>query len=785
VRVTRRLQKGVLTSAMALSLAVSHSGQWLQRAQEAMSNGNLTLAEECIQRAEQGLAPGVTLSYTPAMARAELTRRRANVTAITASRSAGQQYLLNARKALAIGDVDGATAAIAQARQSGEAFQVGDSPAVLEGMVRKQNELVELYHQEAVDSGYDQNAAVFLMEQAQALTNYGEFEMARVLVNQAKTFTSANFAGFEISPDNLLVVINAKSQQGSVAPATVPAPAPVAVAAAPALTPKQQVSRLMAQAQFAIDTNETAKANELVQQALAFNLPEDQFAANEVRPWQLQLKLDNSLKLDEATSGVVKPAAWDGVKTGSVAQADYIPESDTTRNVQVGGVADSVSIKLGDEAPVPTVPSAQQAEVQEVEQGFDKVSRGSQLYNAGLRADSQGDASRAREYFRLASQYPSDLDLDSQTDIQRRLGVLDAAPKTPESPVTQASVDEKFGYELSNQGEFSRLQSEVFREKQAAERLMGTNPRLALEKMATLRTRIASSQIAAETTRPLLKIIDRDIDKMQRHIETNLSQIQNDEATEVVREQVKRDRQRRLDVDQQLAKLTDEYNELIDEGRYEEATLVVRQAEDLAPDNPVVVLLREKQKIAYSKNRWDDIRERKERGYQNELQNLLENAIPHDDRTPLQFAADGDEYLNKVRRRRQKLRDSLYATEADRLIWQKLKNTNVEGEYRGTLREAMDQLARQANLNIVFDATALEDAQVSSDKIVNVPIHNPISLESALNVILSGVALTFKVENEVINTGSDEELSKSEQPVVCTARIDERLQHRSRRAECW
>ncbi len=799
MRVTRRLQKGVLTSAMALSLmtvpftlahgqqnkafqgsgtsstsAVSHSGQWLQRAQEAMSNGNLTLAEECIQRAEQGLVPGVILSYTPAMARAELARRRANVSTGTATRSAGQQYLLNARKALAIGDVDGATAAIAQARHSGESFHSGDSPAVLEGMVRTQNELVELYHQQAADSGYNQNAARFLMEQAQALTNYGEFETARVLVNQAKSFTDVNFAGFDISPDNLLVVINAKSQQGSVAPVApaavaAPAAAPAAVAEAPALTPKQQVSRLMAQAQFAIDTNETAKANELVQQALAFNLPEDQFAANEVRPWQLQLKLDNSLKLDAATSGIVKPAAWDGVQNGGVAQADYSPENDTTRNVQVAGVAgvaDSASITLGDQTPVPTVPATRQAEVLEVQQDFNKVSRGSQLYSAGLKADAQGDASSAREYFRLAMQYPNDLDVNSKTDIQQRLGVLDAVPKTPESPVAQASADEKFGYEVSNQGEFSRLQSEVFREKQAAQRLMETNPREALQKMASLRTRVASSQLAAETSRPLLKIIDKDIDKMQRYIETNLAQIQNDEATEVVREQVKRDRQRRLDVDQQLAKLTDEYNELIDEGRFEEATLVVRQAEDLAPDNPVVVLLREKQKIAYSKNRWDDIRERKERGYQNELQNTLEKAVPFDDRTPLQFAANGDEYWEKVSRRRQRLLDSRYSSDSEREIWQKLKNTNVEGEYRGTLSEAMDQLARQAGLNIVFDAAALEVAEVSSDKIVNVPIHNPISLESALNVILSGVNLTFKVENEVINITSSEASEAKRSPVV-------------------
>ena len=49
---------------------------------------------------------------------------------------------------------------------------------------------------------------------------------------------------------------------------------------------------------------------------------------------------------------------------------------------------------------------------------------------------------------------------------------------------------------------FRKLQSEVFRERSAAERLLETNPREALEKMTMVRGRIAQSQLDANSQRP-------------------------------------------------------------------------------------------------------------------------------------------------------------------------------------------------------------------------------------------------------------------------------------------
>ena len=66
----------------------------------------------------------------------------------------------------------------------------------------------------------------------------------------------------------------------------------------------------------------------------------------------------------------------------------------------------------------------------------------------------------------------------------------------------------------------------------------------------------------------------------------------------------------------------------------------------------------------------------------------------------------------------------------------------------------LDQLSRQAGVNIVFDDMALAAENVQKDRLVDIPIREPISLRSALEVILQSAGLVFVVENEVIKVTS-------------------------------
>ena len=720
MRVSKQLKRGLLTSAMALAFSTM----------------------PMLTTASQGQTSGFQING-------------ATATTVASGITNGQDYLLAARRALAIGDVQGATESVTQARASQTDFTgQGDSPAQLDAMIAKQNQLVELFQTGSAESGYDAEAAKFLMEQAESLIKYRDFKTARVLAEQANKFTAVDFSTFAMTPTRMIQIIDI-ADQGATAQA--------ADARVQATDAKTEVASLMAQAKLNVDQNNWTKAKELVTQAKAYNLGDDQFAKGETLPWQMDMMIDNALNLQNSAkspSDLVAPASFDAPADKTVARAKYDPATDATQVVPANMDNDLAAPPLASNGFSPVIPPipGQGAIVAKL-QGNVQPNRGQQMYRSGVEAMQGNDSARAREFFQLAMQYPADLDATTQDSIRNQLTQMDSSAAIIESqpPVAQTSATgEEFGYGLKNKNSFTKLQSEVFRERQAADRMLQDNPREALQRLAMLRTKVASAQVAAETSRPLLKMVDRDINKFQEYIERNLVQIQNEEEVITRKENVERTRQRRLDVDQQLNQLVDEYNKLIDEQRFAEAGVVVRQAEDLAPGTEIVAVLREKYRVEFNKNRNDAIIEDHRSRNEDAAAEMLGVSRPMTFDKPLEFDPDADEWSARMRDRASRLESQRYSSESNRMIWTKLKNTRVEGDYRGTLNEAMDQLSRQAGLNIVFDNLALEAVNVSVEQPVSVPIRSAISLESALNVILSGVGLEFIVEDEVIKVTSKE-----------------------------
>jgi general secretion pathway protein D len=201
----------------------------------------------------------------------------------------------------------------------------------------------------------------------------------------------------------------------------------------------------------------------------------------------------------------------------------------------------------------------------------------------------------------------------------------------------------------------------------------------------------------------------------------------------------------------------------LDEGRYAEAQQIARQAADLDPDSEISALLREKANLGISIAEMTRIKDEKERGVYFGLRNAEESAIPFDETMPLQFG-DTDEYAKRVNMRAEELSLRQYSSESERQIWNLLKEQRVQGEYRGTLFEAIDQLSTQAGVNIIFDNIALAAEGIETNRQVDVPIREPISLRSALNVILGSAGLVFVVEDEVIKVTSKDAQRRDVKP---------------------
>ena len=155
-------------------------------------------------------------------------------------------------------------------------------------------------------------------------------------------------------------------------------------------------------------------------------------------------------------------------------------------------------------------------------------SRGVQLFKSGMDALSRADKAKAKEYFESAWQFEDQLDATTRQTVQEQLTRLGVSTSAGPSGPNQETL-ELDQVRMQRQKDYRRLQSEVFKQREAAERALEENPRDALEIMTTLRNRISQSNLDRDSQRPLLVSVDRNISEMQEYIENNLPEIENRE----------------------------------------------------------------------------------------------------------------------------------------------------------------------------------------------------------------------------------------------------------------
>ena len=741
----------------------------LKDARSAMGVRNYEMAAQLITQAHADPASD-QLAYTPAMAQQELamwmqrdglagqtgdaqpesatevamTDRSAALTTSTQPLSEIEietvlRTFLQARQALAHGDTVTAQLLVESVADRPIDFeQTGDSPAFVQAMIERQNELTAMASLH--DPAYNQAAAGFLLSQAEALVHYNDFDNATLLIDQAKSFP-VEFDSQSNTPERI-------EKMMSDARARMETPLQASQNAAPAVDHKAEAAKLISMAQLAIAKEEWYDASSLIERAKALNVPETDFSANEVRPWQLELQVRNALNRSGASTNL-SDESFDGPVDNSVAQASatdsgdaviqamYDPETDSTFNTTVAGYDPAV------------VPASAVEPVKE----FNAVpSRGLELFQSGMDALGRADKAKAKEYFESAWQFEGQLDATTRQEVQDQLTLLGVSTSAGSVDPNQESLDLE-EVRMQRQNDYRRLQSEVFKQREAAERALEENPREALEIMSTLRNRIAQSALDRDSQRPLLVSIDRNISEMQDYIENNLPEIENREMNAANLKTVEDRAERRVETEKQMQQLVEEYNELMRQKRFAEAMVVVRQAVDLDPDSEIATVLKEKATNRIRSERMDQLREAKESGNYSLLESIESDMVQGDYENPYSFG-DPDNFSERSRNRIARAEQRNYSSDAERTIWNQLRNEKVQGEYRGTLNEAVEQLSNQTGINIVFDDLALQAEGIDKDTQIDVPIISPITMQSALDLILNSAGLVYVVESEVIKVTS-------------------------------
>jgi len=361
-----------------------------------------------------------------------------------------------------------------------------------------------------------------------------------------------------------------------------------------------------------------------------------------------------------------------------------------------------------------------------------------------------GDREAAYELLRQASQRRDELDPATWQRVQDQLGLL--SQQRGGAGNRESLLDETAARQ---QALARKASAEVARRESEARRVSEVDPERALEILKEARVEVERAGLDTASRDVLLRRVDRSIAELQQYIATNRPRLDLAARNRSVEQEIERERQHRVAVQEKLAQMVEEFNKLMEEQRWAEAEAVAKRAADLMPEEPVVVQMREQSKVVRRLRQELEIRAEKEAGFVGALASVDQAATPFDDRTPILYPnARAWEDLTRSRRQ-MRARMEGRRSEAELEIERKLK-TPVSLQFQDApLSTVIEQLGKLAEINVYLDARGLAEEGVTADTPVTINLNQEISLKSALNLILQPLSLSYVIKHDVLKITSE------------------------------
>lgn len=727
--------------------AKTKAQQWLSEAKVAMQAGDWKKAEYCIDKAEK-LESSITaldgpLAYTPAQARADMMAMQqptapkvAPVATIVATpqvpkpASTSPQLLerasvllRDARRNLANGNVAKAQALVGDVKILNVATPQGsDKAEYVEALINEQQRL-ESVKATAEPTSYARAASKLLMVQAEGMVRYKDYEVARALAEKANAL-GVKYAETERTPAQLMELIASMRNSATIRTQT---------------SKLQDARQFVAQAQLAIDKGDLETANAYVRKAMELNVPEAQYEADEVRPWQLQLKIKDATRSAIAAKaapklimpaadnpGVVQKASFDAAPSPKIQQSLYKPAEDRTQVVPASARGQEPSVSVG-----------------------------MQYFQQGVKAMSEQNDQAANGYFQEAWKHRQDLPQAAQNMVQNQLASLQELEEVPSAQIgpqltqqPQLTVEQLEARERRVYEGLSRQLTGALTEVQKMNQ--DKKPREALAKLQMVRSNIEVAELTESRKNTLMKFVNREISKQDQFIKMNLAKIENDETNAARQARINDRRTNKTVLEKQLQSMVNQFNDLVDEQRFAEAEVIARQAYDLAPNDPVVEALRWKSTFMKRLNLARNSQDSRE-NYLWETLNDVENYTAVNGITgenPQKFGANWENLRN---RRSMEMYNEMNRSVEEIRISNVLKSQKVDVKFNGRpLSEVLNYLSAAADVNITLDERAAAEQGVTSDTPVSLDLPTAISLGSALNLMLQKYNMTYMVKDEVV-----------------------------------
>jgi general secretion pathway protein D len=712
-------------------------------------------------------------------------------------RAQSDGMLWAARRALAVGDVRRAGEALAQAKELGVRYEFHeDSPAKVEAAISRYADLVQLKDKDS--DAYRRRYADLQMQQAEDLLRWRDFDEAERLATEAKRRGVA-YTPFENNPDAMLKRIAEARKTGNVAvaansPSGAPAQAPrlsaaMPAAAAPIAPPgsvmpsaappttatsadiaqkKAQALELVKQSRAALASNDLAKAEALARQAESLGVPDDAFASQDDRAWLVMFQIQKARRATTRTPSAAQatdqvqpaqailPADASAAQSQAAKLAIYEPQNDPTHNVPASAQAPvaqspAASNPNPSRAGQPTTsPAATPAATTWVDNG---QSVGVALFLQGEEALRRHDVKTAQALFKEAANHRQDLDVDMQQRLQDRLQIVAQGPAILPAPGESGLMKEAAGQE---QLKVRRANDEVNRQIAVARKLQESDPKQAAAVLEQARRFVETASLDTPTTDMLLRRVDRNVDELQKYVDSNKARIALDERNRTVKDEIDRDMQVKVEVQEKIAKMVDEFNELMDQRRYAEAELLAKKAFELAPREPVVNQIRRQAAFTRATQNAQEIEILKRDGVVRMEEAIEMSAIPWDDTgKSMQFGKEWND-INKRRKEWYANNKGYKRSEREIEIEQRLK-TPVSLQFKDApLEEVMRHLAKLANVSIYLDPRGLAEEAVDTSTPITIDLTHEISLKSALSLILEPLHLSYVIKDEVLKITSEQ-----------------------------
>ncbi len=150
------------------------------------------------------------------------------------------------------------------------------------------------------------------------------------------------------------------------------------------------------------------------------------------------------------------------------------------------------------------------------------------------------------------------------------------------------------------------------------------------------------------------------------------------------------------------------------------------------------------------------IDEKKEQGFYDQTTAVLESSIAYDDRRPLQYG-DATRWGDLSRGRGALLEQQRQRLTPSEMEIQKAMKNKVDVKFtERPLTEVMDVLSELSGVPIVVDPVGLAAEGVTTETPVTIRLNQQISLQSALNLILEPLRLSYVIQNEVLRITSEQ-----------------------------